>query len=130
MVQLSQMGFIDLAETPDGKSCLTGDSLVMVASGKHMFINELKNGDQVVTVSENGTLVLSEICNWFELLPNSPEWGTRKLYKIISGTLSIKATSDHPFLTIDGYIMAKKLTVDDFVYIYDNGVLREQKIDQ
>ena len=105
LVQMSQLGFV----------CVTGDTLINV-NGSSKKISELKNGDTVLTVNPNDlTEELSEIKNFFSILPD-------KLLEItvVSGR-KIKCTPDHPFLVKGSenyeWIRASELNLHDNIVI-------------
>ena len=107
MVQMSQVGFVDIFETPEGAQCkIIGSVVSVVSNGSNTEskIEDLKDGDEVLTVDpitfETRT---SKIFNHFV-----KESGDKKVYKItsLSGRETI-CTEDHPFLTGTGSSLLK-----------------------
>ena len=75
-------------------NCLTGDSRVSTVNGP-IPIKDIKIGDEVYSASvDNLSLSSKTVTNTFQQ-------GKKKIYEIQTRTRSIKATDNHPFLTIE-----------------------------
>lgn len=119
MVQMSQLGYVDPVETSEGANCIKFDTPVLLPDGTWKQISDLKDGDWVMTFSEDLKLTPSRIYNWFSRKASQHGKG---LYKITAGFRSIVATGDHPFFTEEGWRDAHQLRVGDKVAIHQEGI--------
>lgn len=105
----TQWGTACIAETPEGGSCLTLDTLISVGNDNYVPIGKLKNGDIVETVDPM-TLQssLTQITNYFVIQKDT------FVVSISDGT-KITATGDHPFFTQRGWVNTDELTPNDMV---------------
>ena len=103
-------GIICPYDTPEGKKCLSLDTLISTPSGE-IPIGELKNGDVVYTV-DISTFEVSEtpITNYFT---------TRKkaIKLIIADGKIITSTEDHPFLVDGNWVECKNLNFQTKLYV-------------
>ena len=107
--------------------CLTSDTKILLADGvSYKFIKDIIDGECVMTV--NPTTLVSEpskIKNKFEIMSTD-------LYEIKTNTNLIKATGDHPLLTISNFTHEWKLTgnlkIGDNLFSYSNGKCIPDKI--
>ena len=75
--------------------CLTGDSLVFTNPKGPVRIDSIKQGDKVFTFDENTKKIKKSIVKKFGTK------GFKEVYKIKVKTRSIKASENHPFLTLN-----------------------------
>lgn len=110
LVQQSQLGYVCPIETPEGETCLRGDEPVLLADGSTKRMQDLKDGDEVITISPETLEETSTRVTKHFLIP-SDRYGKRVL-KITSWSgRSIVVTDDHPFLTSHGWVPAGELDV-------------------
>lgn len=104
----SHWGIICIAETPEGKKCVTLESVVSTPQGC-IKMGDLKNNDSIWTVNPwNYSLEESKIYDYFQT------W--KEVYEIKSEGFRVEATLDHPFLTREGWVELGKLSVGFKVY--------------
>ena len=109
MVQMSQLGYIDPGETPEGKQCCKIGTPVLMGDFTWKKIEDIKEGDVVITVNKI-TLEKSnsKITNPFRFHTSTNE--SKKMYKLTTmNEKVIETTGDHPFLTQYGWIQMDKL---------------------
>jgi len=107
-----QLGFV----------CVTGDTLILMADNSQKTIENVKNGDWIMSFDMNKTeLVKSQVSNYFQVMSS-------ELLKItlIDGRV-IKCTPDHPLLIVDPYdnnkyvyIKAVNVSIRDRVVVIDS----------
>lgn len=124
MVQMSQLGYIDAAETPEGEMCLAAGTKILMANGKYKPIEKIIEGDIVFTVNtQTFTRVASVVTSPFSF---HSEDGNKNMYEInintVDGVKKIRATNDHPFFTQFGWLQADKLHMnhDEILYFCEN----------
>jgi len=134
MVQMSQLGYIDPGETPEGKQCCRVGTPVLMADGNWKNIENIKEGDSVITVNPYTlTKSASKITEPFKFHTSN---SNKNMYKLTtkSGKI-IETTGDHPFLTEYGWVEMDKLNInfdklcilkDNFYFHYET----IQKIEQ
>lgn len=67
----------------------------------------------IPSVRDDGTVFLNEIHDVIDS-------GVKTVYKVTTASgKSVKATSNHPFMTPDGYVPLEKLSVGDVIWTYD-----------
>jgi DNA-directed RNA polymerase beta subunit/intein/homing endonuclease len=129
MVQMSQLGYVDAAETPEGELCLAQSTPVLMGNGTWKAIGEIVVGDCVVTVNPHTfERTASVISNPFTFLSSDKE---KVMYRLTTtdDLYSIEGTGDHPFLTQYGWISLDKLNPDlDKVCIMKDNAFYYQKI--
>jgi DNA-directed RNA polymerase beta subunit len=108
----SQWGVACLAETPEGGSCLTLDTMINIGNNMYQNIGSLKDGDTVETIDPiTFKSSLTSITKYFII--------EKPVHKIqFSNGTTINATGDHPFLTKDGWKIVDDLTTNSFVLSY------------
>lgn len=76
--------------------CMTGDTLVLMATGEEKRLSDVRPGDQVATY-EDGCLSVSRVINWIN---NGPD----RVFKIrMKSGIAVRANARHPFLVeVDG----------------------------
>ena len=127
MVQMSQLGYVDAAETPEGENCCKQDTPVLMGDGSWKMIGEIVEGDSVVTVDPY-TMIreVSQITKPFTFLSSKRE---KVMYKLTTVDRTIETTGDHPFLTQYGWINMDKLNPNlDTVCVLKNDKYFYQKI--
>lgn len=117
MVQMSQLGFVCVVETPEGEQCLTMDTPILLANGKWLEIGKIKDGDEVITVNPDGLKQEpSKMHSYFKY--HTKDKG-KKLFRLTTENgKTIRATEDHPFLTEQGWKRVKDLELDDSLWIF------------
>ncbi len=118
-VHPSSWGFICPATTSEGSACLQYDTLIEMSDGNFRQIGSLQNGDLIMSVNP---LTLEKestmIYNHFTKMASSHGQG---LYQISTDYRTIVATGDHPFLTENGWVYAKSLSIQEHKLITVNG---------
>ena len=116
LVQMSQLGFICAVESPEGQQCVTLDTPILLANNYWSCIENVNENNKVVTVNKDMNKEISGITNKFTYHTSS---NGKKLYRLrtINGR-EIRATEDHPFLTLNGWKTVKELTLSDQVCVY------------
>jgi intein/homing endonuclease len=84
-------------------------------------IEQIKVGDLVYSFGENRAISVSPVIGIYSRA-GSPH------YLIIAGDFEVNATSEHPFLTPDGYKRAASLAAGDIVFVYREGALFPQQV--
>ncbi len=111
MVQMSQLGYVDAAETPEGDLCLAVSTPILLPDGTWKSIGDFQTGDSVSTVNPaTFERSPSQITNPFKFhTANS----TKKMYRLttINGR-TIEGTGDHPFLTENGWVRLDQLSLE------------------
>ena len=117
LVNMSQLGYVCAIETPEGQQCVTTDTPILKSDGTWINIGNVTKNSMVTTVdSKNMSKTPSNITNHF--IYNTKTNG-KKLYKLVTiNSREIRATEDHPFLTLDGWKTTEELTSEDRVYVY------------
>jgi len=77
--------------------CLSGDMLVLTNPKGPVKIKEIKLGDKIFSFDENTNKIIKTKVNAISLK------GKRKVFSVKIGTRSIKATINHPFLSLVNY---------------------------
>lgn len=107
MVQMSQLGYVDAAETPEGEMCCLWSTPVLMANGDWKMIRDIQEGDVVVTVNRyTMEKVASPITKPFTFFSSDKD---KVMYRITTADREIECTGDHPFLTQYGWLPADKL---------------------
>ena len=111
MVQMSQIGYIDAIETPEGENCVPLNTPVLLEDG--VTTEELGKiaGNRVMSV--NGESLKHDETGICKLFQYDAKERNHKVYKIttISGR-EITATFNHPFLTQRGYVEVQDLNTE------------------
>ena len=128
MVQMSQLGYIDPGETPEGKQCCKVGTPVLMSDGTWMSIEKIKN-DSVVTV--NSKTFKQESSKIIEPFLFDTNGTNKKIFRVttINGRY-LEATGDHPFLTQRGWVELKDLNLDNdqlCICPYQNPISNEIK---
>lgn len=118
----SHYGKTCATQTPDGKSCLTRDTRILLANGQYKRIADLVEGKDLVVTVNPKTLERSNT-----LFTDLFTIQSKKLFEIetISGK-KIKATHDHPFLTKQGWTEVQHLKAGTLVCIYETRTLAQE----
>lgn len=114
MVQMSQLGYVDAAETPEGENCLKKDTPILMADGTWKKIGKIIEGDEVISV--NPLTLKASVTSITKPFSFHTKGTNKKVYEIISemdGDKKIIATGDHPFLTQRGWVKVEELKIDD-----------------
>jgi len=128
-LHFSCFGFLCCVETPEGQSCLTADTQVLLADGiTTISIKDLVEQNQPVAVynTETGKIEAADIYDSFS------KEVTEQLYEITLTTGEIvKSTGDHPFWTTNGWTEAQNLTSADKLMTVtvpkQESIIREKK---
>lgn len=122
-----------LHPTQIGFLCVTGDTMITLSDGQQKMVKYLGPDDIVRSINRNTfTIEDTKFTKYFTKMPLD-------LFKIIAQVIdketgitkviTIKATGDHPFLSVTGeWVNASKLRVNDYVYSFINGKLDMAKI--
>jgi replicative DNA helicase len=92
------------------RECVTGDTLVSMADGCLKQIKDVKKGDEICSINENNLTMEKSVVNdvW--------STGEKEVFKICTQTgHEIKATANHPFLTVDGWKSVGNLSIGDML---------------
>ena len=100
--------------------CFAAGTLVLTPGGARK-IESIKPGESVYSFSEEGIMV-SRVGVAYEV-------SSQGFYKINAGGSSVLATSNHPFLTPEGYRMADELAAGEVIYLHSEFGLIEAQID-
>jgi len=108
MVQMSQLGYVDAGETPEGQLCIKVGTPVLMGDFTWKKIEDIIEGDEVITVNP---LTLEKSPSRIE---KPFRFHTKDSYKQMYSLTTvngkeIQATGDHPFLTEYGWIPLDKL---------------------
>jgi len=127
MVQMSQLGYVDAAETPEGALCILETTPVLMANGEWKQIRDIVVGDVVVSVNPTTMeRTATPIQNPFTFHTSTTD---KVMYRLKTTDKTIDATGDHPFLTQYGWIPMDKLNpVLDTVCVFKNDKYYYQKI--
>ncbi len=101
------------------RECVTGDTLVSMVNGHLKPIKTIKKDDRVLSIDANTLKVKESIVNdvW--------STGEKEVFKVRTQTGNeIRATTNHPFLTVDGWKSTDSLSVGDMI-----GTLNVKKAD-
>ena len=118
MVQMSQIGYIDAIETPEGDQCFFERTPVLTTNRGEIAIGDLRDGDEVITINPI-TLEQrsSKIKNHF--IKDSKEYGKPVVKITTFNGREVICTNDHPFLTQNGWVLAKDLNQEEhFLVVY------------
>lgn len=112
LVQMSQLGYVDAVESPEGATCLTLDTQVLLADGV-TTVPIAEVGDRSI-ISVNPVTLKHEITQIKDPFQYDAASRGHKLYEVttISGR-TIKGTDDHPMLTQRGWVEIQNLTLED-----------------
>jgi DNA-directed RNA polymerase beta subunit/intein/homing endonuclease len=112
-VKQTQLGYICIAETPEGEGALTGDTEIELCDGRFMKIKDLVKGQRIASIGFPGSEIQSKTTTAI-----TKQWmfkTTGKKRRIYEVTLmtgdKIRATDDHPFFTQKGWVETEKLSV-------------------
>lgn len=107
-VQMSQLGYVCPIETPEGDTCKISHTPVMMADGTWKQIGQLTDQDIVMTVDPS-TLerTPSRITRCFTI--STKDYGKQTFTLKTLSQRDCVATTDHPFLTQDGWIYLENL---------------------
>jgi len=107
-VQMSQLGYVCPIETPEGETCKISHTPIMMADGTWKQIGQLKDGEVVMTVHP---LTLertpSRITRCFTI--STKDYGKQVFTLKTLSQRDCVATTDHPFLTQDGWVYLEHL---------------------
>ena len=118
LVHTSQVGYVDVVETPEGKQCVTLDTPILMDDGSWKKIEDIvDNQDKVITIDSDS--LSSEDSKVYDSFKYHTGEKGKKLYKLttINGR-TIRATEDHPFLTLNGWKTVKELTPNDNLCVH------------
>jgi DNA-directed RNA polymerase beta subunit/intein/homing endonuclease len=112
LVQNSQWGFVDAVFSSEGDNCLSGDTQVIDGYGNIVLMQDVKNGDIMLTLDPNTyDLVESPVTKCFQQLSeNILE------IEILTGK-TVKVTGNHPMLTARGFVTAENLSQQDLLCV-------------
>ena len=89
--------------------CLTGDSKVLMEDGTYLPIKEVVVGSKVWSWDETTQKLTKKTVE--AMIPQ----GIAKVYEIKTKRHALRATGNHPFLTINGWKKAEELTKEDWL---------------
>lgn len=89
--------------------CLTADSKVLMSDGTYLPINKVPVGSKVWSWDEQKQKMAIETVE--AMIPQ----GKAPVYQVKTKRHSIKATGNHPFMTINGWKKAEELTKEDWL---------------
>ncbi|MFH7880728.1 MAG: RtcB family protein, partial [Candidatus Aenigmatarchaeota archaeon] len=107
--------------------CLPGNSRVYLNFGTYLNINEIKENQKVIVFNpKERILEESKVVKFYCLEPYT------KLIKIKTKFgFELKATSDHPILTINGFLPSEKIEVGEKIFVSPfEGVKYEEPSDE
>lgn len=104
--------------------CMTGDTQVLMASGKQKLLRDIRPGDQVATF-DKGRLTTSKINNW-------QSSGVDKVYKVQTRSgIILRANERHPFLVLNEgvceWTRLKHLKVGDELVALKDAIDRQEQ---
>jgi len=100
--------------------CFAAGTLVLTPDGARR-IETIKPGDSVYSFSEKG-ITVSRVGVAYEV-------SSQGFFEINAGGYSVLATSNHPFLTSEGYRQASELAAGDVIYMHSEFGLIAAQID-
>ena len=133
IMQEPQMAFVQkfcgytFLESDKLRKCVARGTRVLMKDGSIKAIEDIRVGDMVATYKDG-------VCSSSEVISTSNN-GTKEVVNIkCDSGFSIKCTKDHMILTQRGYVEAKDLASDDFVFTpksiarYSDGIRSNQKM--
>lgn len=97
MVQMSQLGYVDPGETPEGMSCIIKGTPILLADMTWKNIENIRNDDIIMSV--NPQTLSMEPTGIYNIFNFDTINSNKKVYKLISeNKMEISVTGDHPFL--------------------------------
>lgn len=130
----------DSSQAAHQTGCFTGDSTVQIATGETRLLNELRIGDQVLSMDSNGQLKYSEVYMFLD----RDEKQKREFIRIeTDGGHSITATPSHLIYTWQtsaahatdttttdtaNFRFAELIEIGDFVLVNVNGTLEPRRV--
>jgi DNA-directed RNA polymerase beta subunit len=111
LVQMSQLGYIDPIETPEGENCLESGETVLRPDGSYKAMGDMENCDEVITIDPI-TLQESTTKIYRHFVIPSDKYGKKVVTVLTADDRSITVTADHRFLTLRGWVQAKDLDLD------------------
>lgn len=120
MVQMSQLGYIDPGETPEGHQCLEVSTPVLMKDGSWKPIGDIVEGDEVITVNPDNLVPSpSKITQPFRFHSAL----RKKMFRLWTEDREfIDGTEDHPFLTNRGWVKMENLTYYTKVCVLKNNI--------
>lgn len=95
--------------------CLSPEEEVLMSNGMRKKIKDVKVGDMVLTFDNNMNMTNSKVIHQY-VRPTD-----KIIYKIkLQNNIAITATSNHPFMTYNGWRKVEELTTNDYIGIYTN----------
>jgi len=118
LVQMSQLGYVSAAETPEGQQCLTGDTEIMMADGTYKLMKDIVETDIVATFNPRSEKIeFSGIYNLFHF--NTADKPDKRIYKLTNEyNNTIRGTGDHPFYTQRGWVKMDELDPRNDILYY------------
>jgi DNA-directed RNA polymerase beta subunit/intein/homing endonuclease len=124
MVQMSQLGYVDPAETQEGENCLFIGTPVLMADGTYKPIGKIVEGDEVITV--NPVTLETSVTGIIKPFTFHTKGTNKRAYEIIASEnnytedKTIIATGDHPFLTQRGWVKVDNIQLTDKLCILND----------
>lgn len=124
LVQMSQLGYVCAAETPEGSLCVASDTPVLMADGEWKEIQFVKDGDIVMTV--NPITLEFEPSEVTQPIRYHTAQSKKSLYRVKTiNQNTVDCTEDHPFLVcrkVEGefkrlWVEARELRAGDMMSI-------------
>ncbi len=97
---------LDIFDAGHIPGCLTGDTLIQMASGDIEFISNIARKSNVLCINKSGKTSKSSALLWRKKSPG-------KIYLIKTRTSEILATKDHNLFTLDNNLRLKHIKVGD-----------------
>jgi DNA-directed RNA polymerase beta subunit/intein/homing endonuclease len=123
MVQMSQLGYVDAADTPEGSMCIKYDTSVLMSDFSWKQIKDIIEGDEVITVNPyTGERTPSKITQPFTFHTQN---SGKQMFKVLTEDGNeIFATGDHPFMIYNNFenewIRCDKLKTGNLLVKYDS----------
>ena len=118
LVQMSQLGYVSAAETPEGQQCLTGDTEIMMADGTYKLMKDIVETDIVASFNPRTEKIeFSGIYNLFHF--NTADKPDKRIYKLTDEyNNTVRGTGDHPFYTQRGWVKMDELDPRNDILYY------------
>uniref|UniRef100_A0A1I8MN98 Hedgehog protein n=3 Tax=Musca domestica TaxID=7370 RepID=A0A1I8MN98_MUSDO len=122
----------DSSHTPHDSGCFTKDSTALTASGERKTMTDLRIGDRVLSINEQGEPIYSEIILFMD---RSLEESQEFVQMTTEGGAVLTVTPAHLIMiwnrekSLTEYVFADRVEEGDQVFVHDeSGVLRPQRV--
>lgn len=85
--------------------CVSADTLVTLADGDKIKIEDIKNGTSILSYNEKTNSIEYDVVNEVVIQELDKEW----VELVFDNGSVLKCTADHPILTTDGWVNAENL---------------------